>query len=321
MDEKINLQAVDNYSDQFATKVISQAFANKEKIAGPEILQLCDIRQVNLFVVRELMHAWKLETQKLKSPYFNYQSQEVVKALEQFQIVLSNHIQISRHDFHPLLRRAVSNTLFVVLGPYDFYAEALDPQGQTFINVADLKSDIKYLRVNKQPLDKLVQKLEEKKLTTISGNEAFALLDSILEEVNFTPEEIDPFINDFSKTVHLDLQRLYEQKAVNRPKAAAVAAPKNEIPKNALPEKPKATPNHFHKVNQIKDSLTINQKFMFTKILFKGDFEIFSHAIDELDGFESLTQAMEYVESHHPEWDRESDEFLEFREMLEKRFA
>ena len=327
MDEKISLKAVDQYCESYATKVISLFFAKKERITGPEILNLCEIKQVNLFVIRELMHAWKVESQKLTSPYFNYQAKEVVDALQHFQNTLSNHLSISRNDFFPLLKRAASQTLFVVLDPYDFYSDTLDRQGQVQINLADLQGDIKYLKINRPPLERLVQKLEEKKLSTVSGNEAFALLDLILEEVNFTPEDIDLYVNQFSTVIPLEVEKLYEHYAANKPRVDDAKPAPEKRPPVSVPlakESPLKEPkkvNTFQKIATIKDNLTINQKFMFTKILFNGDFELFSQAIERLDTLDNFSQALKYLETQYAEWDQESEEYLEFMEMLEKRFA
>jgi hypothetical protein len=321
MDEKISQKAVDQYSEAYASKIVSAFFAAREKITGPEILELCDIKQVNLFVLRELMHVWKVESQKLKSPYFNYQAKEVIEAMHHFQNILSNHIAISRTDFLPLLKNAVSQALYLVLSPYDFYSNTLDRQGKGYINVNDLRSDIKYLKINQPPLEKLVQKLEEKKLTTVPGNEAFALLDSILEEVNFTPEDIESYIDQFSKVIPLEVGKLYESKITPPSRSTATPPVAEKKPEQAHVNETKPAGNNFQKLNHIKNSLTINQKFMFTKILFKGDFEVFSQAIERLDAQENLGQALGYLESHYADWDKESDEYLEFKAMLERRFS
>ena len=186
MEDKINIKAVAKYSGAFAAKVAEAYFSKKEKISGPDILNLCQIRQVNLFVIRDLMKTWQQESQKLKSPYFNYETPDVKEALKQFQNVLSNHISISKENFLPILTRAVHQTIMLALDPYDFYSDTLDKESKTHLKVSDLKNEIKYLKINGQPLEQLVKQLEEKKLEIISGNEAFALLDHILEEVNFT---------------------------------------------------------------------------------------------------------------------------------------
>jgi len=330
MDERLSLKAVDDYSDDYASKVVAVFFDRKERISGKEILSLSPIQQINLFAIRELLRAWKHEGQKLKSPYFDYAAPEVVEAMRQFQNVLSQNISISREHFQPLLKKAVSQTIYLIIDPYDFFSDILDRQGSSHLRVEDLRNDLKYIKINRPPLERLLQRMEEKKLDLISGKEAFGLLDQILEEVNFTPEEIDNYLEKFSEITPLKLETLYERKPAAAPVVAAPAplVKKEEPRKVAVAETPRkaaesrpALADTFQKVGRIKDRLTINQKFMFTKILFNGDFEIFSSAIDKLDRFDNLKQAMAYLEQQYPEWDRESEEYEEFIELIEKRFA
>src|SRR3954471_22830018 len=126
MDEKISLKALEDYSDDYSSKVTASFFSAKEKISGPEILRLCDIQQINLFVIRELLHAWKLESQKLRSPFFDYTAPEVADSLAKFQNLLSKNISISKENFQPLLKKAATQTLYLILDPYDFYSDTLD---------------------------------------------------------------------------------------------------------------------------------------------------------------------------------------------------
>lgn len=321
MDERISPKAVEDYSEDFASKVTASFFSKKDKITGPEILKLSTVHQVNLFVIRELLRAWQHEGQKLRSPYFDYTAPEVKEELERFQNILSNHILISRENFSPLLKKAVTQTLFLIIDPYDFFSDILDRQGSSHVRAVDLKNDIRYLKINKAPLEKLAQRMEEKKLDLIAGKEAFGLLDQILEEVNFAPEDIDGFVTEFSKVVPLKIESLYERKPepIVVKKAPAPTAPAPAHPGTPAPKTTVA--DNFQKISSIKDSLTINQKFMFTKMLFKGDFEIFSQAVEKLDRLDNIKQAMKYFEDNYPEWDKESEEYEEFIELIEKRFS
>jgi hypothetical protein len=305
MEEKISAKAIDHYSNIFASKLADSFFQKKEKIDGREILALSEIKQVNLLVVKELMRLWNAEQQKWQSPFFDYGAEEVQKSREQFKNTLSNHILISKKDFLPLLRLAVSQTLFLILAPYDFFSNVLDSKGNGLLKVSDLKNETRYLKINKAPLEKLVEKLEERKLEVATGNEAFALLDHILEEVNFTPEDVEGYIATFSKLVPLNVDSLIEN---------------NEPPREVKPNAPVAE-EVKRKEFRIKDSLTINQKFMFTKILFSGDFEVFSEAIDRFDKFNNLNQALNYIDENYSQWDKESEEYEEFYAILQRKFS
>lgn len=331
MDEKISLKAVDQYSINVANHLADAFFSRKEKISGPELLTLCEIKQVNLFVLNDLLSVWKRETEKLKSPYFDYEATPVAEALIQFQNTVSNHILINKTNLLPLLKKGVSQTLFLILAPYDFFSDTLDKKEGEVIRAKDLKDTVKYIKINKAPLEKLVSHLETRNLNTIAGKEAFALLDHILEEVNFTPEDFEPYLLAFNKLVPTSIDKFYEAKAVQ----AVVREPKQEplvevkvvetktvTQSITVESKPTLADNLAkQKVTRLKESLTINQKFMFTKILFHGDFEIFSEAIDKLDRFDNLIQATRFLDDGYPDWDKESEEYEEFIEIVQKRFS
>lgn len=366
MDEKISLEAIALYADAYADKVLKNFFASKDKITGKEILSLCNVQQVNFFIIRELFKTWREDTKKFKSPYFDFENPDVKVALENFMGAVSNNISIDQIHFSPLLKKAVSQSLLVVFDPYDFFSMTVTGKNNT-LEVAPFREEIKYLKVNRAPLERMLQKLEDKKVKEISGNEAFAILDQILEEVNFNPEDVDEYIEKFSAIIPLDPNRFYvtnesepfiipERKPEAKfqedrikqsvaPTIVAIQAPvlvSNTVVKpesvtgQPAPAK-QATPTinetlsresrpsvaaNFQKITRIKDSLTINQKFMFTKVLFHGDFELFSKAIDHLDRQENIKTALRYIDDEHASsWDRDSEEFHEFMELVEKRFV
>ena len=354
MDEKISLEAIAQYSDTYADRILNGFFSSKEKITGSEILSLCNIQQVNLFVVSELFKSWREENKKVRSPYFNYDHPEVKEAMENFMMLLSKNISIDRTHFAPLLKKAVTQTLLVVFDPYDFFSMIITGPNNK-LEVAPFREEIKYLKVNKAPLEKMLQKLEEKGVKEISGNEAFSILDQILEEVSFNPEDVEDYLAKFSGVAYLDANKFYVTKPIEAPKPVAPTPPpppvvekvvEKEKEKVVEPPKPANKPNHvaqqstsindslttrqarpsvvdnFQKIKKIKDSLTINQKFMFTKVLFHGDFELFSKAIDHIDKLENMKSAMRYIEDEHATaWDHDSEEFHEFMELVEKRFV
>jgi hypothetical protein len=305
--------------------MLKKFFDKKEKITGEEILSLCDVHQINLFVVRELFKSWRDETKKLKSSYFDYENEEVKEALSVFMSILSKHIHLSRQHFGPLIKKAVSQTLLVIFNPYDYFSMLVSGTNNR-MDVITFKEEIKYLKINKAPLELLLKRLEEKKQDSISGNEAFAILDQILEEVNFTPEDVEGYLAKFSAVEKLTPERFYVKKSEVKPIPQAKTIDQNDKPRVTLHETigsaPKQTvADKFQKIDRIKDRLTINQKFMFTKVLFNGDFENFSKTIDELDQQSDMPAALKFLEKHYEDWDKESEEFHEFMEMVEKRFS
>ncbi len=345
MDEKISLEAITKYADAYTEKVLDGYFTTKDKkITGQEILTLCNVQQVNLFVVRELFKSWKEETRKLQSPYFNYELPEIKEALESLMGLLSKNIVIDRAHFAPLLKKGVGQALLAIFDPYDFFSMVITGKDNK-LDIAPFREEIKYLKVNKAPLEKMLQKLEEKGVKDISGNEAFSILDQILEEVSFTPEDVEGYIEKFSSVFPLDANKFYVLKpdeteplpppVVERKPEPISAKPKSEpLPTHQKPPvrvtvndmlnrqgRPSLAEN-YQRIGKIRDNLTINQKFMFTKVLFHGDFELFSQAIEHLDKLENKKAAMRYIEDEHAgAWDHESDEFHEFMELVEKRFV
>ncbi|MFZ6010321.1 MAG: hypothetical protein ACOYXT_08220, partial [Bacteroidota bacterium] len=274
MDEKISLEAIALYGDTYADKVLKGFFASKEKITGPEILSLCNVHQVNLFVIRELFRAWREETKKLKGSYFDYEHPDVKEALENYTATVSNHISIGPVHFAPLLKKAVSQALMVIFDPYDFYSMLISGKNNK-LEVGPFREEIKYLKINKAPLERMLQKLEEKNVVEIPGNEAFAVLDQILEEVNFTPEDLDDYINRFSLVVPLDPGKFYITKTEPEiaPVKEKVAAENKTVTENVPRKENKvmgstlndhlvsaqqpALMDNLRKIARIKDSLTI----------------------------------------------------------------
>src|SRR5690606_9129835 len=95
-----------------------------------------------------------------------------------------------------------------IFNPYDFFS-TLVTERDNKVNVGQFREEIKYLRINKAPLVRLVETLEGRGVEEMSGNEAFAVLDQILEEVNFTPEDVDEHIRNFSEVLPLDPARFF----------------------------------------------------------------------------------------------------------------
>ena len=327
MEGKPNFDKIRSYSLKLAAKLTANYFRERKTISGKEITSFCSIGQVNLFIVRELMIRWEAEARRLRSPWFNYEAPEVKEALNRFRNILSNHISITAGDFSPLAEQAIFDTLRVVLAPYDYYADVLEPDANRKIGVHDIAVQVKYLKINRQPLELLHKRVEQKgEQTTLSGKECFALLDEILESESFTPEPVEEHINSFNQLLAVALSDLIDAPKVTYRKSeeikksppSAQTSLYDELEKDTRPTL--AENLRKTRINKLRDHLTINQKFMFTRSLFNEDFELFDQAIERLDRMDRLEQAEKFIDLSYPEWNRDSEEYQEFRDLIERRF-
>jgi hypothetical protein len=115
---------------------------------GPAVLRFTPIRQVNLFVVQQLLHQWTEEMARLRSPYFDFEDADVRQALTQFMNVLSRRIKISRPAFEPLLATAITDTLTGCLDPTETFARKLLGE-QNACTPDTLREALRYLDFNK----------------------------------------------------------------------------------------------------------------------------------------------------------------------------
>ncbi|MDR1610636.1 MAG: hypothetical protein LBS08_03895 [Candidatus Symbiothrix sp.] len=67
-------------------------------------------------------------------------------------------------------------------------------------------------------------------------------------------------------------------------------------------------------------SLTVNQRFMFLRDLFKGNEKEMNQTLAHLNSLKTLESALDYLNNNHPvQWETESG--IAFKELLEKHFV
>ncbi|WP_375436811.1 hypothetical protein [uncultured Hymenobacter sp.] len=150
MNDKYSTTLREDYGRKLAAHLCDQHFGARPTatLDGPAVLNFTAIRQVNLFVVQQLLTQWKQEVARLRSPYFDFEADDVRTALTQFMNVLSRRIKLSRPTFEPLLARAVADTLAAVQDPAEtFDDKLLDRQPTT--TTTQLRDALRYLDLNK----------------------------------------------------------------------------------------------------------------------------------------------------------------------------
>lgn len=90
-------------------------------------------------------------------------------------------------------------------------------------------------------------------------------------------------------------------------------------------EKPTIATSHARKkAGNIRTTITLNQRFMFTNELFNGDTQAFNQALDQLDSFGSYVEAYQYTMRHYARqynWEEDSEASQEFLQILQSRYG
>ena len=161
MEDKVTLARIGAYATRLAHRVCDTALSGQEAVEGPALLSLTPVRQLNLLVLHALMHRWKMETERLRSPFFNYEAPEVQQALTALMGTLSRHIRVRRPELEALVTEAATDALGLAFDPATTYAQrfvADDAPGAAFTADA-LRTELKYVEVNKPMLDDFISSL------------------------------------------------------------------------------------------------------------------------------------------------------------------
>lgn len=354
MDNKLNYSAIEAYSTTYTRRVINDFFGIEGSINGKEILSLTAIPQLNLLIIKNLFQKWKKETGKLQSPYFNYDADEVKAALERFMNTLSNNINIKKSNFEPLLKKSVTDTIFLIFSPYTFYSKEINNPERSRISLSDLKDIGKYIKVNKTLLDLLMQRFREEDIEEVFNDEGFSILNELYEETDLPKISWEEYLEKFSAVYPLSLDIIFEDsqdenldedfekplaRDFNRPESKEKSKPegpkslneKFQKPQKTLHEQLAAQPastladlHQHHKIDSLKKHISLNQKFMFINELFSGHQEEYNQALEKLEQCTQYEEAKAILRRDYKSkynWNMEGDEVLEFMEILAKKFA
>ena len=92
---------------------------------------------------------------------------------------------------------------------------------------------------------------------------------------------------------------------------------------SGTPEKTVADKLSRQPIQDLKSAIGLNQKFLFMNDLFEGDNELFNSAINKINTFITLPEAIEFIEGElSSAWDKENSSVLNFNfmDLVERRF-
>ena len=207
MESKLNQSFINVYSQRLASEICDRHFAEHSHITGEQILSCFPVEQINLLIMQELFKNWNAEFEQLRSPYFDYQHQEVKQALRGFMNELSKHIRIQRSDFEPLAQQAVRLSILLLFSPYEFFLAELNRYERLEVNT--LKNAFRFVRVNKHVVSSLLNQLESRFGGSIESEAARELLDRSFENMQEGPEDFEPHAEKLSKVLPISVEDIF----------------------------------------------------------------------------------------------------------------
>ncbi len=206
MNNKLNFPAIQNYSKDYAAKLCDEFFSRNEVITGKKIMNLSNINQVNLFSIKQLSEKWQEETSNIKSPFFDYEHEDVQKSLGVLMNTLSQHIAVRREHFEPILKDATQNTLMLLLNPIDYFGNQFRDLPNFMVYPKDLKKIEKFTQINKIVPSVIVDKITATGAEFVYVNSALKWLEEI-PEVGF--DQAERYLSLLSEKVPVTIKDFY----------------------------------------------------------------------------------------------------------------
>ncbi|MDR6193731.1 hypothetical protein [Siphonobacter sp. SORGH_AS_0500] len=205
---KLDVAAIETYAKAYAAQLCKEQYAHRDRIDGDTLLRLSPVSQVNLFVIRDLYDVWKETATAFRSPYFNFESEEVKKALQSFLNTVSKHISVQQKDLEPLLAKATHESLEFLLAPQEYLEGWLRELPDFRLTAENLKAFQKYNRLHKGVISGLSERLgNDSAVYTARAIEWVQELTADASRLDSIPATLDLF----ASTLPVDEQSLYEK--------------------------------------------------------------------------------------------------------------
>jgi hypothetical protein len=347
MSDKIDSHYVESYSKLFAEKVSGEYFGTKKYMDGQEIIRLTPSNQVNLMVIKTIFVAWQEEMEKLKrNPYFNYRDLAVKEVLKDLMNVLSRAIRIEREDFEPILQAAVRDTILLAADPVTFFDKEIS-LANTNQSGNYLKESKRYIKWHSLLLNILVEK-------SSSGASSGELKRALGANYDFKKDQLKSaasLLEPLGQVHPLNFEELFIEESAPVPEEKEVPAPVEVRAEEGEKSKPKFMDQPQHRaaegskaidpalawakfeseqysymkgsVGDLTEHVGINQRFMFTKVLFEGNHDLMMHALKSVDESDNFVEAIEMLNQRYVaelNWDIDSEEVGEFLQLIFRKF-
>lgn len=334
MSYKLKQDSIQGFSSKVSKSICDRFYGANDRMDGATLMQLTDSKQTNSFLVKMLFEKWQEETEKLQSPYFDFEHDKVKEALKTFMNVLSGYISVKRQDLETLLEQAVRETVLITYDPVAFVQSVMARSG----NISR-----KYIKTRKASFKKLDN------LSHVTGAD-------FDDEFPVSPEDfVKAFGANVSDLFEEEVQSFFDQIDDDEAEEEVVLEAPSEPVVDLTPEPvPDPTPDPIKSIAEeseveldtindrfngngkvqtladklkqntkqsLESSLNLNEKFMFINSLFDGDKQKLSEALSDMEEAGDLDGAKMKAYKYSENWDMESEEVAAFFEVIERRFA
>lgn len=356
----MDLSKVQAYSTALSEKLLSEMYKGKECLNGADIVNFSALEALNLMVVKALFDRWQEETGKLRSPYFDYEHEEVQLALKQFMNKLSKHMQVRKEFMRPLLIKGIQDTLTWTLAP-EMHLKA-EYYELSAVSAHFLKERKKYYKVHAALFDEQIS-IADKLGKEVSGAALAVATAKIDLKTLKDPIAEETVIAQFSEWLSvkiLDFETVQEDAAqtIAKPvEAKKEQGSKQEgLPlsqtKNVSQEKTADTltlnqrftdqetktlndsmkgrqPSSLgeklskRKIEDLKSSIPLNLKFLFINVLFEGKSSEYNEALNLIEGCQDFNTAKTLLDSKYGErhvWAKHEQAAGEFWQLIQRKF-
>lgn len=354
----LNYYTISDYAQRFARLFCDPFYQKHPAIKGEQVLSLCPEPQINLLVVKNIFVKWKEEIESSKSPLFDYQNPEVLKAHQSLMNTLSRNIRIERKLFEPLLMEAVEETLLWILSPFDYFRKLSN--NATSIDIEEqIGSIAKYIRIRKPFFDKIVRTFQSEDKKEVNTFELLAavrlawdkepeqnseLLLATLFKIlpanfqDFVLVEAPAFLekeentNFFDMTDHVfdqDSTEIFLENTDTQSNAQKNNTETNHSEESSFSEngagfKPfRLSYEEEDERPSVRSRIALEQKFRFINELFQGNSQAFEEALEVIEKCTDYHKAIMLIKEKYFRpyaWDLERNEVKEFYEIISSRF-
>lgn len=323
--------AIEKYCDSLKDKIVFTHFSSHEFINGEAIKNLTQVPQINSFIIREIFKKWKEETQKLKSPFFDFEHEEVKDALGEFMNALSFHIKIDKDRFEYLLKDALKSTFEYLENPVYFLQEEVFNFHEVTIPKEEIKKRFAHLKLYPNKLKELK---EDARINSdlVRLDQIMTAIEDVFESAD-TLEAEKQLIQELDKLVPNNFVSFREEPPLIEVKLEEAV---NEVETDNTEEPNESSLNDSFEVkntdgfsielspiDSLDEGVTLHQKYYFTKELFNGKDMVFEKAIREADHYDSYDDARDYLldlYAQRYDWDEKEEAVSELFSLLNRKF-